>query len=551
MIRWLLLALVIGLGVAIKLLPWYMSLGITVGLVLLFALAGGKFFTWAAGGIFKEKARVLDGALVEVNSVDKVEMDPAWLGLPEAERAERLDGRTFDHFYVLDVTIKPHEGRSKRFTWWEPGDLAVVPEGTPPEEADKCPADVLEVQVWQEDGFHPWEGEKYVGPLRIRLGLATMRDGGPWVFNYYLVNFGHFDLPAGPVARMQPVKSGPKPAWMTAEAGVHVPPPDALLPATANVPLFTPEAMDTEEFTLPGAKDTQPPLSIPATPPIAVGHEPERANPFRRSGTQPGAASKRFERVNTSTTYHYPCEVIFDVYGSVREKFRVPPVHGLDGDSFRAVGRHEAPERFGRNILPPNGIPDPSPEVLDRLLHANYSYRVRVYLEEPENLSFLAAALTTAASLAKEVDGVIRDAHTSLVLTYDEARRVLKSPSFAINDHVLVHTLQEPDGLAGLWLHTHGMAKFGRPDLEMRGVPDQYAPVASYGLLTVADYLSQGNVVKAGETMQLGRSFLTFTKTAPNSLEEFPTGLVRITDFDPVTQSAAVGVMRWLGEAMA
>ena len=288
-----------------------------------------------------------------------------------------------------------------------------------------------------------------------------------------------------------------------------------------------------------------------------VPGEPADTSPARPKAhqAQPGARLATGIRMRMHAhdqkgpSFKFTSEVVLDVYAMTREKFRVPPVDGLDADAFRPIGRHEKPERFGRNILPPNGIPDPSPEVLDRLLHANYAYRIRVAVEEPKDLSYLARTLTTAASLCQAVDGVIRDVHTHLVLTHEEARRVLKSPNFSINDHVLVHMLQDPDA-QGVWLHTHGMAKFGRPDLEMRAVPDHYQALASHGLLTIADYLSQGHTLRPGETMQLGSAFLTFVLAAANRIESFPNGIIRVTDFDPASQAPAVGVLRWLTEVM-
>ena len=256
-------------------------------------------------------------------------------------------------------------------------------------------------------------------------------------------------------------------------------------------------------------------------------------------------ANKRWGRGPSESSYRFQCDVVYDVYGNVREKFQPPPVEGLDDEAIRPLGRHEVPERFGRNVLPPSGIPDPAPDVMQKLLHANYVYRVRVVLSEPKDLSYLAASLTTAASLCKAVDGVIRDTRTHLVLTYDEARRVLKTPSFDIADHVLVHTVREPGG-TGLWLHTHGLGKFGRADLEIRRVPQPYAPLARHALLTIGDYLSQGKAVKPGETLQLGPAHLCFTRAADEGLEEFPYGVIRVSDFDPETLTPADGVVRWL-----
>lgn len=247
----------------------------------------------------------------------------------------------------------------------------------------------------------------------------------------------------------------------------------------------------------------------------------------------------------SSEPYRFPAELVYDVYTTTRNRFKSPPIEGLDVAQLRPVGRHEAPERFGRNVLPQNGIPDPAPEVLEELLKSTYVYRVRLALDEPTTLEYLAYGLKTAESLAKACGGVIRDVQTGLVFKHEDARRVLKSPSFSISDHVLVHALREADD-RGLWMHTHGMAKFGRPDVEARNVPLAFQPLASFGLLTLADYLSQGSVVRPGETMKLGEAILGFSKGKPSDTEPFPTGVLTIDDFDPATRSSLVGITRWL-----
>ena len=52
-------------------------------------------------------------------------------------------------------------------------------------------------------------------------------------------------------------------------------------------------------------------------------------------------------------------------------------------------------------------------------------------------------------------------------------------PEFDAREHVHIH-IESDSG----WLHTHGLIKFGRPEMEIYGVPDELYPVAFATLWT-------------------------------------------------------------------
>ncbi len=65
------------------------------------------------------------------------------------------------------------------------------------------------------------------------------------------------------------------------------------------------------------------------------------------------------------------------------------------------------------------------------------------------------------------------------------------------------------------WVHTHGLADLGLPELEIRGVPDFLAEDAARLLKLVARYMKT-NRVKLGETMATSpRTAFRFVKAAP------------------------------------
>ena len=56
------------------------------------------------------------------------------------------------------------------------------------------------------------------------------------------------------------------------------------------------------------------------------------------------------------------------------------------------------------------------------------------------------------------------------------------------------------------WIHTHGMAERGYPEVEVRGVPDFLAESAAELIRHVCDYMLDEMVrIKPGETMEIGQ----------------------------------------------
>jgi rubredoxin len=67
------------------------------------------------------------------------------------------------------------------------------------------------------------------------------------------------------------------------------------------------------------------------------------------------------------------------------------------------------------------------------------------------------------------------------------------------------------------WVHTHGMDRFGLPELEMRNVPGFLAEVAANILREACDYMiDSGRQVSLGETMAVSeRTVFRFVKAKP------------------------------------
>lgn len=68
------------------------------------------------------------------------------------------------------------------------------------------------------------------------------------------------------------------------------------------------------------------------------------------------------------------------------------------------------------------------------------------------------------------------------------------------------------------WLHTHGMAKYGLPELEMRKIPLFLKDQATDVMYMVADYLlnsGHGKEAKPGMTMGDDDCLVQFVKSTP------------------------------------
>ena len=101
-----------------------------------------------------------------------------------------------------------------------------------------------------------------------------------------------------------------------------------------------------------------------------------------------------------------------------------------------------------------------------------------------------------------------------------EERKYMSNNKNDIEDPIEIHIVST--GVAEMgWIHTHGMDKYGCPDLEIRGVPLFLMEPAAGLLNHIADYIIEQqragkNPVKLGHTMAVSRrTALKFVKLDP------------------------------------
>jgi hypothetical protein len=90
----------------------------------------------------------------------------------------------------------------------------------------------------------------------------------------------------------------------------------------------------------------------------------------------------------------------------------------------------------------------------------------------------------------------------------------------------VMYTHQVGDGPARGWVHTHGLAALGLPELEIRGVPLLLGRQAAALLEGIADYMlnEAGKPVLAGHKMRLNESMFQLIEGAPNDAAGYDSG---------------------------
>ena len=140
---------------------------------------------------FRMKAQALKGARVEVHNVSPAEApddDDEYDDDDEKPKGPLA-------WYWIDVTIIPQE-RTEGFTYWEPGELAFADAAQQIRGMDDLDYahQVHDVQVVENGEIHEWEGEKYRGPMRVKLLAGLPESVTRAQFVYYTVTFGEVTL---------------------------------------------------------------------------------------------------------------------------------------------------------------------------------------------------------------------------------------------------------------------------------------------------------------------------------------------------------------------
>lgn len=125
------------------------------------------------------------------------------------------------------------------------------------------------------------------------------------------------------------------------------------------------------------------------------------------------------------------------------------------------------------------------------------TWRVILEMQTPgEDVSATVAFATAIAQrLATLADGIVMD--VSAYRFFGPTGWPVEEPigEFDVREHVHIHI----EGDSG-WFHTHGLIKFGRPELEIYEVPEELGGTAYATLFDLAQYVVTSAMVEPGQT---------------------------------------------------
>lgn len=113
----------------------------------------------------------------------------------------------------------------------------------------------------------------------------------------------------------------------------------------------------------------------------------------------------------------------------------------------------------------------------DVLKRSRGFYRISFEAGRPQSSVAVFEALWTARTLMEHVDGVLLDI-TAFKLHDKEDVDEITELDFDIRDHINLHAIAVEESETPLWVHSHGMAKFGARDLEIFQLREEDLPAA-------------------------------------------------------------------------
>jgi uncharacterized protein YegJ (DUF2314 family) len=187
------------------------------------------------------------------------------------------------------------------------------------------------------------------------------------------------------------------------------------------------------------------------------------------------------------------------------------------------------------------------------LTEAEMIVRVRLSLNELPQADYLAFMVRFVESVRALTHGVVQDAVShALWGTQNWTAGVVQGGKSILEAHVLLEILDE-DG--HVWMHTHGMQKFGLPDVEMEGIPTALVPACRKVMARAVESLRRTTEpeIDLGRPVKLARLpfEVVFTFRPQDQEYHFPAGSLRIVPHipgeDPANQSTLEKAVALLG----
>jgi hypothetical protein len=195
------------------------------------------------------------------------------------------------------------------------------------------------------------------------------------------------------------------------------------------------------------------------------------------------------------------------------ESDEVELIFGEDGCLFSVrAGETRVDVRFETREEELGWTPDlitGSAECHEVLKKARGFYRISIEPGKPQPSVAVFEALMCARSLLEQVPGVLLDVTAFKLHDPEDVSEIIEL-DFDIRDHVNLHAVEATQTETPLWVHSHGMEKFGMRDVEVfhLGEPDLMAAETFFHELCTDLAFGQGPGMRAMVETSQGASFM-------------------------------------------
>jgi len=191
------------------------------------------------------------------------------------------------------------------------------------------------------------------------------------------------------------------------------------------------------------------------------------------------------------------------------------------------------------------------------LMEAGMIVRLRLALVDVPHTSYLPFMVMFVEAVRRLTGGLVQDAVSHRLWGTSQWQSHSQRPLEDLVDSHVQFELLDEDGI--IWLHSHGMQKFGLPDIEMEGVPAELAPSARAMMVLVGETLigSSPKGLNLDAPLDIPNTpFLFRLEPRPRDEEHhFPLGSMKIlpymSDYDPQSPAAIKHVLTTLHSKVA
>jgi hypothetical protein len=162
-------------------------------------------------------------------------------------------------------------------------------------------------------------------------------------------------------------------------------------------------------------------------------------------------------------------------------------------------------ERIKTPIKVPGDFITGSDESVELLRKAKAIYRISFEPAKPQASVAVFEALWCVRALMEQVAGTLLDVTAYKLHDVHDVEEITEL-EFDIRDHINLHAVEATEGTSPLWVHTHGMEKFGARDVEAFNLSEEELPAAESFLHRLCTDLAFGQGPPPRALLQTGDS---------------------------------------------